>query len=138
MEVVSPSTLWQPESSWSRSDAAKTCMAGMAACVSIARQRWIRAVVREWRRMAGAWRTFVEAKSLRKVAASSLQRGGIAGPGAVLLFLLASLEAVPRYCPPRIRGWPARVRRKPRWCQPPHGGTPLAMTSIRLPSWVLT
>ena len=42
---VLPSRLWQPERSWSRRDAAKACV---AACVSMALQRWIRALVREW------------------------------------------------------------------------------------------
>ena len=45
--------LGQPESSWSRRDAAKACV---AACVSMAFQRWIKA---KWRKMAGAWRAFV-------------------------------------------------------------------------------
>ena len=42
MEGVLPSRLWQPDRSWSRRDAAKACM---AACVSMALQRWIRALV---------------------------------------------------------------------------------------------
>ena len=46
MEGVLPSRLWQPNLSWSRRDAAKACM---AACVSMALQRWIRVLVREWR-----------------------------------------------------------------------------------------
>ena len=71
MEGVLPSRLWQPDRSWSRRDAAKACM---AACVSMALQRWIKALVREWRRRAGAWRALVRARSRRKVAASSLQR----------------------------------------------------------------
>ena len=50
MEGVLPSRLWQPDKSWSRRDAAKACM---AACVSMALQRWIRALVREWRGLAG-------------------------------------------------------------------------------------
>ena len=52
MEGVLPSRLWQPDRSWSRRDAAKACM---AACMSMALQRWIRALVREWRRRAGVW-----------------------------------------------------------------------------------
>ena len=56
MEGVLPSRLWQPDRSWSRRDAAKACM---AACVSMALQRWIRALGREWRRRAGAWRALV-------------------------------------------------------------------------------
>ena len=38
MEEVLPSRLWQPDRSWSRRDAAKACV---AACVSMALQRWI-------------------------------------------------------------------------------------------------
>ena len=58
-------------------------------------------------------------------------------------FLLASLRAVPLYCPPRMRGCPARVRVETKVvstasCAPPHSGRPLAMTSIRLSSWVST
>ena len=34
----------------------------MAACVSMVLQRWIRALVREWRRRAGAWRPLVWAR----------------------------------------------------------------------------
>ena len=71
MEGVLPSRLCQPDRSGSRRDAAKACM---AACVSMALQRWIRALVREWRRRAGTWRALVWASNLRKVAASSLQR----------------------------------------------------------------
>ena len=56
MEGVLPSRLWQPERSWSWRDAAKACM---AACASMAPQRWIRALVREWRSRAGAWRAWV-------------------------------------------------------------------------------
>ena len=44
MEGVLPSRLWQPDRSWSRRDAAKACM---AACVSMAFQRWIKELVRE-------------------------------------------------------------------------------------------
>ena len=47
---------WQPDRSWSRKDAAKACV---AACVSMALQRWIRALAREWRRRAGVWRALV-------------------------------------------------------------------------------
>ena len=82
MEGVLPSRLWQPDKSWSRRDAAKACM---AACVSMALQRWIRALVREWRRRAGAWRALVWASNLRKVAVSSLQRPPIPTCHAVLL-----------------------------------------------------
>jgi len=49
-------TLWQPDRSWSKRDAAKACM---AACVSMALQPGIRALVREWRKRAGAWRALV-------------------------------------------------------------------------------
>ena len=62
MEGVLPSRLWQPDRSWSRRDAAKACM---AASLSMALQRWIRALVREWRRRAGAWRALVLACSNR-------------------------------------------------------------------------
>ena len=96
----------------------------MAACVSMALQRWIRALAKEWRRRAGAWRALVWAKSLRKVVASSLQCPPTSIPkttsrhrrsrrrsGQVRsLFLLASLRAAALYCPPRMRGCPARVR----------------------------
>ena len=68
--VFFPPRLWQPDRSWSRNDVAK---ASMAACVSMALQRWIKALVGEWGRRAGAWRALVWARSLRKVAASSLQ-----------------------------------------------------------------
>ena len=51
MEEVLPLMFWQPDSSWSRRDAAKACM---AACMSMALQLCIQALVREWRRMAGA------------------------------------------------------------------------------------
>ena len=44
---------------WVKGGSAKACV---AACVSMALQRWIKAVVREWRRVAGAWRAFVWAK----------------------------------------------------------------------------
>ena len=59
------------------------------------------------------------------------------------LFLLASLRAVPLYCPPRMRRCPARVRGETKVvstasCAPPHSGRPLAMTSILLSSWVST
>ena len=59
------------------------------------------------------------------------------------LFLLASLRAVPLYCPPRIRGCPARVRGETKvvstaTCATPQSGRPLAMTSILLSSWVST
>ena len=60
MEGVLPSRLWQPDKSRSRRDAAK---ARMAACVSMALQRWIKALVKEWRRRAGAWRALVCAAS---------------------------------------------------------------------------
>ena len=59
-------TLWQPDRSWSKRDAAKACV---AACVSMALQPGIRALVREWRKRAGAWRALVWASNLR-----SLQR----------------------------------------------------------------
>ena len=59
------------------------------------------------------------------------------------LFFLASVRAVPLYCPPRMRGCPARVRGETKVvstasCAPPHSGRPLAMTSILLSSWVST
>ena len=59
------------------------------------------------------------------------------------LFLLASLRAVPLYCPPRMHGCPVRVRGETKVvstasCAPPHSGRPLAMTSILLSSWVST
>ena len=59
------------------------------------------------------------------------------------LFLLASLRAVPLYCPPRMRGCPARVRGETKVvstasCALPHSGRPLAMTLILLSSWVST
>ena len=39
------------------------CREGMqAACVSVALQRWIRALVREWRSRAGAWRALVSSR----------------------------------------------------------------------------
>ena len=44
MEGVLPSRLWQPDKSWSGNDAAKACM---AACVSMAPQRWMKALVKE-------------------------------------------------------------------------------------------
>ena len=59
------------------------------------------------------------------------------------LFLLASHRAVPLYCPPRIRGCPARVKGETKVvstasCALPHSGRPLAMTSILLSSCVST
>ena len=45
MEGALPSVLWQPERFRSKREAAKACM---AACVSMALHRWIRALVREW------------------------------------------------------------------------------------------
>ena len=66
MEGALPSVLWQPERFRSKREAAKACM---AACVSMALHRWIRALVREWG-LAG----FGVGQETENVAASSLQR----------------------------------------------------------------
>ena len=134
----------EPDRSWSRRDAAKACM---AACVSMALQRWIRALVREWRRRARAWRGFgvgeepEESCGLFTPTSSNFNpEDNEAAPPIPEEFWV---RAVPLYCPRRMRGCPARVRGETKVvstasCAPPHSGRPLAMTSIRLSSWVST
>ena len=116
--------VWQLDSSWSRSDVAKACV---AACVSMTPQRGIKTVVMEWRTMVAGGRVSVWAKSRGKcgsfIAPTSSnfkpQDNEAASPvldefwiGSFLAFF-ASFKAVPRHCPPPMRGWD-----KPRFCQP--------------------
>ena len=156
MEEMLPSRLWQADRSWSRRDAAKACL---AACVSMVLQRWIRALVREWRRRAGAWRPLVWAREEPQESCSFItptssnfnpKDNKATSPipeefrvGAFLVPPRVPYRAVPLYCPPRIRGCAARVRGETKLvstasCAPPHSGRPLAMTSILLSSWVST
>ena len=124
-----PSRLWQPDRSWSRRDAAKACM---AACVSIALQRWIRALVREWRRrlgLGGLWCRRGASGKLRPHHSNLLQlqsrrqRGGTADPGGVLGRCIPCSSSRPlELCLCIVRPACVGARlvwgRKPMLCQP--------------------
>ena len=133
--------------SWSRRLAAKACK---AAWVNWAVHRLMRAAATECWRRRGACRAFACARSLTKLAASSLHLPPVSMPrttrrhrwlrmssGYVRSFLRrASVKAVPAYCPALRRGWPSLVRGETMvvstasWA-PPQMGRPFAITSIR-------